>query len=77
MTEKYTLMQKTARKLSAGEVNPLGAVCKKDGVNFAVYSEYAKEVFLLLFESPEGRPSDIIKLNRGVGSSWSVFVHGL
>ena len=38
-----------------GHPNPLGATWDGSGVNFAIFSEYATEVELCLFESPEDR----------------------
>jgi len=73
---EYVLTHQTRKKLSAGASNPRGATLKKDGVNFSVYSRYAEEIFLLLFDSPEMPPTDIIKLNR-TGNLWHVYVHGI
>lgn len=70
------LKQQTLRELSAGEQGPLGASLKGDGVNFAVYSQYAQEIFLLLFDAPEGAPIDIIKLNR-TENIWHIFVKNI
>lgn len=38
---------------------------------------HASEVFLLLFDSPEGHPTDIIKLDTRTRYVWHGFVHGL
>jgi isoamylase len=43
---------------------PLGAILTPDGVNFALYSKNATEVFLLLFDKPDGEPTDIIQLRN-------------
>jgi glycogen operon protein len=59
-----------------GEPGPLGASIRADGVNFAVFSHYAQEVFLLLFDSAEGQPIATIKLNR-TDDVWHAFVKGL
>jgi glycogen operon protein len=73
----YSLQHRTARKVSAGKGYPLGASLHPDGVNFAIYSMHASEVFLLLFESAEGDPTDIIKLDTRTKYVWHAFVHGL
>jgi len=48
-----------------------------EGVNFALYSQTAKEVYLLLFDKPEGDPTDIIRLEDCTRQIWHVFVKGL
>lgn len=67
----------TDKKFSAGEPQPLGATIKKEGVNFAVYSRYARKVFLLLFEKPDGQPTDIIRIENRTEHIWHVLVHGV
>ncbi|MFA5087567.1 MAG: glycogen debranching protein GlgX [Candidatus Omnitrophota bacterium] len=74
---KHTLTHQTEKKLSPGKSNPRGATPKDNGVNFAIFSKYAQEVFLLLFDAPEGPPTDIIKLEKGRGYVWCVFAHGI
>jgi isoamylase len=71
------LMHRTARTTSPGRYYPLGATLMRDGVNFALYSEHAQEVFLLLFSSEEGGPTDIIELESRTKYIWHVFVSGL
>lgn len=73
----YILSHHTEKKISAGKFYPLGATLCEDGINFAVYSENAKEIFLLLFERPDSGPSDIIKIEERTRNIWHVFVHGL
>jgi isoamylase len=73
----YSLVHHTDKKLSPGSPQKLGATLSKGGVNFSLYSQYAKEVFLLLFDVSEGDPSDIIKIENCTNSTWHVFVHGL
>ncbi len=73
----YKLEHKTKRKIFSGEIAPLGVKLQKDGVNFAIYSKYAKEVYLLLFARPNAAPSDIIKLEKSKQNIWSVFVLGI
>lgn len=56
---------------------PLGANLTPDGVNFAVYSKNATEVFLLLFDKPDGEPTDIIQLSNRNKFIWHILVKGL
>jgi len=70
------LTHQTQRELSLGEKGPLGASLKAEGVNFAIFSEYAQEVFLLLFDAPDSPATDTIKLNRSE-NIWHVFVKGI
>lgn len=58
----YSLHHSTNKKISPGRFHPLGASLAKDGVNFAIYSQHAKEVYLLLFDSADMEPTDIIRL---------------
>ena len=58
------LRTETTRAVSKGTPQPLGATVTATGVNFAVYSKYASDVFLLLFASDEGQPSDVIQLSN-------------
>jgi glycogen operon protein len=50
---------------------------QQGGVNFAIYSRHASEVFLLLFDVPDGDPTDVIKLDASTRHVWHAFVHGL
>jgi pullulanase/glycogen debranching enzyme len=47
----YELKHRTTKTIEKGKSFPLGATLASasDGVNFAVYSKHATEVFLLLF----------------------------
>lgn len=71
------LSHNTNKKLSPGKCYPLGATLRDDGVNFALFSQDAREVFLLLFDSPGGDPTDIIKLENRDRFIWHVHVHGV
>jgi len=73
----YELRHRTDRKVSAGRFYPLGASLAPGGVNFTLYSENASEVFLLLFDVPDGDPTDIIRLDNRTRYIWHAFVHGL
>src|SRR5665213_2691350 len=70
------LKHQTQRELFPGDHGPLGATLKEDGVNFAVFSQYAQEVFLLLFDKPDLPATDTIKLNRSE-NTWHIFVKGI
>ncbi len=67
----------TDKKIAAGKFYPLGATMKSGGVNFALFSQDAREVFLLLFDRPDGEPTDIIKIENRTRLIWHVFVHGI
>jgi glycogen operon protein len=71
------LEHKTTKKISTGKYFPLGAALTEKGVNFAIYAENASEVFLLLFDRPDGEPTDIIKLENRTKFIWYTCVHGL
>jgi isoamylase len=73
----YKLEHHTNRKTSDGRYYPLGATLDEGGVNFAAYSQYASEVYLLLFDRADGDPTDIIKLENRTKYIWYAFVHGL
>src|SRR6266571_3108978 len=66
-----------ARAVSAGKWYPLGATVSAAGVNFALYSQNASEVFLWLFDQEDGEPSDIIQVESRTKFVWHVFVEGL
>lgn len=61
--------------ISDGVPGPLGATLQGSGVNFAIYSEYAHAVFLLLFDSPDSPAKNIISLKR-TGNVWHIHVSG-
>ncbi|MFA4828530.1 MAG: glycogen debranching protein GlgX [Thermodesulfovibrionales bacterium] len=73
----YELRHKTDKKISSGKYFPLGATLYDSGINFAIYSQHASEVFLLLFDIPDGAPTDIIKLENRTKYVWYAFIHGL
>jgi len=72
-----TLTHKTSKKLSAGKHYPLGATPVEGGVNFAIFSRHAQEVFLLLFDRAASEPTDVICLEHCTRFVWHVFVEGL
>src|SRR5262249_25667809 len=66
-----------ALKTSAGQYYPLGATVQANGVNFALYSQNAASVSLLLFDQADGEATDVIKLESRTKYVWHVFVEGL
>jgi isoamylase len=78
MGDNYNcLKHRTNKTITSGAPNPRGASLRKDGVNFTIYSRFAREIFLLLFDSPQGEPTDIININHRAGNVWHVYVHGI
>jgi glycogen operon protein len=73
----YDLKHRTAKTVVKGMNFPLGASLTPDGVNFALYSKNATEVFLLLFDKPDGEPTDIIQLGNLDKFIWHALVKGL
>jgi len=60
-----------------GSPSPLGATVVEKGVNFAVASESAKRVQLLIFDQPEAKqPSRTVDLTR-TDNTWHAFVADL
>jgi isoamylase len=70
------LSHRTTRTLSAGTHYPLGADVREGGVNFSLYSANAEDVFLLLFDRPDGDATDVIRVETRDRFAWHVFVHG-
>jgi isoamylase len=71
------LRHSTSKSLAAGRPYPLGATLQEGGVNFALYSQSATDVFLLLFDTADGEPTDIIQLTHCNRFIWHVFVPGV
>ncbi len=64
--------------LEAGDPYPLGAKLRPNGVNFALLSEAAEAVDLVLFDAPDAtEPSRTIRMTERSGPVWHVFVAGL
>ena len=72
----HELVHRTDRKLSPGWHSPLGATLGLGGVNFSLYSATAEEVWLLLFDRPDGPPTDVLRVRDRDRFAWHVFVHG-
>jgi glycogen operon protein len=73
----YELKHRTTKQVAKGRPYPLGATLTEDGVNFALYSKNATEVFLLLFDQPESEPADIIQLRNRDKFVWHGQVEGV
>jgi len=63
--------------IDAGNAAPLGATLTESGVNFAVTSRAAQEVFLVLFQTADGAPTETLKMKNDTGSVWHIHVEGL
>src|ERR1017187_4994592 len=72
-----SLEHRTTKTVEPGSPFPLGATPGADGVNFAIYSKHATEVFLLLFDTADGQPSDVIQLRDRDKLIWHTRVKGL
>ena len=73
----HNLKHNTKKELSSGVASPLGATVVDGGVNFSIFSHFADEVFLLLFDTANSTPSDIIKVSSRTGNNWHVKVHDI
>ncbi len=75
------VMERTNYQTEAGRTHPLGATVNERGVNFALFSEYATGVELLLFNKHDDvDPAQIISLSPDKNKSfhiWHVFVRDL
>src|SRR5262249_5291545 len=67
----------TTKTVVRGHEYPLGATVVDGGVNFALYSRNASAVFLLLFDTPTGDPTDVIQLQDREKCIWRGEVRGL
>jgi isoamylase len=73
----YTLQQATTRQVEPGHYYPLGAIPNDRGVNFALYSRNASQVFLLLFDAADGDPAEIIEMPGHTKNIWHAFLPGV
>jgi isoamylase len=71
------LRHRTSRRVTAGQHTPLGATVGDDGVNFALYSRHATDVFLVLFDPSGETETDVIRLGERRQFVWHAFVHGV
>jgi len=42
-----------------------------------LFSQYASEAFLLLFDSLSGDPTNVIRIEKKIDSTWQTFVEGI
>jgi glycogen operon protein len=70
------LEHNTHQTVTDGRPEPLGAALTNRGVNFALFSSYAEQVYLLLFDNSDTEASDTIKMKR-TGDVWHVHVDGI
>ena len=77
MVQPARLEHRTSKTVVKGSPYPLGATPVADGVNFALYSKSAAAVFLLLFDAPDGPPTDVIQLQQRDKFIWHGRVQGL
>jgi glycogen operon protein len=68
---------RTSKTVERGRAHPLGATPTPGGVNFALYSKHAGEVFLLLFDRADGLPTDVIRLEHVTRHVWHAHVRGV
>ena len=61
-------------KVGSGAPTPLGASLDANGVNFAIFSENATSIDLLLFDTETAEPNTRIPLSRTL-NVWHAFVH--
>ncbi len=71
------LEDRTHRILSPGTHYPCGATLKEAGINFALFSQNASAVYLLLFDEPDRPPTDVIQMQNRTRYIWHTFVQGL
>jgi glycogen operon protein len=71
------LLHRTTKTVTKGRPYPLGATMNNGGVNFAIYSKHATAVFLLLFDTSDGEPTDVIELQHRDKFIWHAWVRGL
>src|SRR5262245_20353587 len=56
---------------------PLGATPTLTGVNFALYSQHATEVWLALFETADGPATDVVRLEHRTRFVWHAHLRGV
>jgi glycogen operon protein len=71
------LQVSTERRVTAGVTSPLGATPTAAGVNFALHSEHAGEVYLLLYGAADEQPTDVIALQGPTNAVWHAHVDGV
>jgi glycogen operon protein len=71
------LTHRTTKTIARGHAYPLGATPVEGGVNFAVHSRNATAVYLLLFDTPNSEPTDVIELEQRDKFIWHAEVRGV
>ncbi|MDB5049227.1 MAG: glycogen debranching enzyme GlgX [Fibrobacteres bacterium] len=71
------VVQRHTRTVREGYARLLGATVHEDGINFAVYSRHARDIFLVLFDAADAPPTDVIRLPVKTGNVHHGFVEGL
>jgi glycogen operon protein len=71
------LRRRKSLSVLPGQYYPLGATVQTGGVNFALFSQQASDVLLLLFDKEDAEPADIIKIESRTKFVWHAFVKGL
>jgi glycogen operon protein len=77
MDEPFTQTQ-TQKTVSPGTPEPLGATLTAEGVNFAIFSEYAQEVYLCLYDQADATAAtDTIRIRHQTDHVWHIHVKGI
>ncbi|MEM9303276.1 MAG: glycogen debranching protein GlgX [Pseudomonadota bacterium] len=63
--------------MTAGQPHRLGAHCRDDGVDFAVFSAHAERIEVCLFDPESGEETDRFGLPERTGDVWHGFLPGL
>lgn len=67
----------TNKTIQDGSFFPLGATSANDGINFAIYSCHATDIFLVLYDSDAKTETDCIKMPGHTRNIFHVFVNGI
>ncbi|MDQ2075307.1 glycogen debranching protein GlgX [Marinimicrobium sp. ABcell2] len=67
-------MRQTPSRIWPGKHFPLGATWDGNGVNFAIFSEYAEKVELCLFDSTTNREVETITLTENTDLVWHCYL---
>src|SRR5262249_60437382 len=73
----YVLEHRTSRVVGRGLPYPLGATPTATGVNFALYSKHAGEVFLLLFDTAGRGTASMLRLTHRAELVWQARRQGV
>jgi glycogen operon protein len=66
-----------SRSILPGKPYPQGATWDGTGVNFSLYSEHATGVELCLFDTIDGRASEVIPIRECTGYVWHCYLPGI